>query len=543
MNGKPKAKTKAVTGKKSARVTAAGPAMNCNGNPAATSSNSGIRSVPRRMPWNPATALNQARNRDRVLIARALDEILPFMAYAHRVIPEEAISDGLVISSASQNKDFARAATKLFDEWGSSTKIDVANQLNIYTCQSPLGHLFCRDGSAFAIKVKSEKEEDLVRPFGDKTFRAIQLQFLRRDQLGTSSFWTGKGAFKKFDDGIELDGVNRPINYRILQAPIGEPMSHIDYAVSRVIHIKEPDFEGIHGQPWFFRGGDSAVDAIDLRALQKHSDKIKAAFLGVITTGTGAPPRAMQAQTKPGKKTDPADATRTIDDNSVRHYAIADGVHIPVLRKDESISFFTNQSQLSFGEQLVMLYKEICFSGMIPPEYLWQFADLGSGAVRLLLRKMSKVFSRFRRPFINVFLQQVWEMVISECMTPHWVGKKRYEPLLPMVDDWASIHVRPAPDPSIDAGRDEKGDQNSILNLTKTRSEYGDERNKDGLAVALSCLDELGAMIAHGKKLGLPWFLSIPKDLLQAASGVMSMDYDFAAIAEKLKLNQIETAD
>ena len=55
-----------------------------------------------------------------------------------------------------------------------------------------------------------------------------------------------------------------------------------------------------------------------------------------------------------------------------------------------AVSFFTGQSSLTFGEQISMIYKEICFAYMISPEYAWELFKLGSASVRLTLRKIAK---------------------------------------------------------------------------------------------------------------------------------------------------------
>lgn len=525
--------------KKSTRkhdVKNAGPAMGCG----PITQTDGIRSMAGAEPWNKTLTTNPTRQRNRVKTARALDEELPFIGYLNTSLPEEALGNGMVISSLSENKDFRKKATALFDLWGSSNKIDVQGNVNIYSCQAMLGHYKLRDGEIFALQVASKDPDHHKRKLQDKSFRALQLQFLRRDQIGNVG--PGKpppsklSSYTRWDDGILLDDLDRPVVYRILlrkKEGSTQPAGYYDVPASQMIHIKIPSLEGSHGQPAAFRGQKCALDLIDLRALSKYSDKIRAAFLGVIKTESGETPMSMKNNVKAGKKPDPEDSTKTVEDKTIRYYEIAGGVQIPVLKKDEEITFFTGQSTLTFGEQISMIYKEICFAYMIAPEYAWELFKLGSASVRLTLRKITKALDRIRRPFREVFLQQVWEMVISDA-----IAKK----LLPNVEDWNVIQCKAGPDPTIDAGRDENSEREKLLNFTGTVAEYCDATQRDGTQVRHERLDEIADNIDYGASLKLPWFLCVDVKILQAAAAIVSNpNLDLGLLADKL--NSIPDSD
>ncbi len=499
----------------------------------------GIRSEIARGPWNETLSVKAGRNRARVQTARALDELFPFVGYLNQGLPEEALGDGMGVYSLSKNAEFREQANTLFDLWGGSNKIDVRGECNIYTCQPMLGYYAARDGEVFALKVKSKSPDDFIRPLADKSFRALQLQFIRRDQIGT--FGIGRplqptdnfaSGLSRWDDGIFLDDLDRAVTYRILKRVDGNitPNATYDVPRSQMIHLKAAGLEGIHGQPMVFRGEDCALDALDTRALSKYADKIRGSFLGCITTESGDVPQGMRQQIKAGRKPDPTDSTKTVQDKSVRYFEIAAGVFIPVLKKDEKITFFTGLSNLSFGEQIALLFKEICYAYGVPPEYIWELHKLGSASVRMILRKVVKLLNRIRRPFREIFLQQTWEMVISEAMLPHYDKKgKKHPALLPNVDDWNIIECRAAPDPSIDAGRDENAEQEKLRTFTGTADEYCATLNKDGRHVRHARLEEIADNIVHGASLkrpglenGLPWYLCVDPKILLAISGIAS---------------------
>lgn len=491
----------------------------------------GLRSLPIAVPWNPTRTLKPGRNRRRVQTSRALDELLPFVAYLNKALPEEAVGDGLMVSSISQNKKFRKLATQLFDQWGSSTKIDVRGEVNIYTCQSMIGPYMLRDGELFINKVGSKNQKDYERPLADKNFRALQLQFIRRDQISTANGVLGADPLR-WDDGIQLDDLDRAVQYKVERRKGGLefPDSVQPIPAAQMIHLKEPSLEGIHGIPWCSRGEDCLIDAVDLRALSKHADKIKAALQGVIKTKSGEVPKGMRQNVKRARKPDPEDPTKTVEDKSVRFYEIGGGVFMPVLRKDEDISFFAGQTGLTFGEQIIMLIKEIAYTYMVPPEYVVNLEKLGSAGVRMILRKVKKLLDRIRRPYINVFLQQVWEMVIGDFIKR---GK------LEAVDDWNCIQCRAAPDPSIDAGRDERAEQERILSFTSSVRMYADSLGLDGDTIRHENLDELADNIKYGKTLSLPWWLCVNPKIIQALSGLLKNDpgVEMADLKAQVKKN------
>lgn len=533
------AKKAHVTATSKRRATNAGPCLSPGSQPA-MGHQAGIRSLPTKAPWNTTITLQPGRNRQRVATARALDELMPMIGYLNRMLPEEALGNGLRVTSLSKDPDFRKQSNAWFDLWGSSTKIDVRGEVNIYTCQSMLGNYMLRDGEIMSLKVKSANEADYSRSLTDKSFRAIQLQFIRRDQIGTlglgSPALTGPESIARWDDGVFLDDLDRAVTYRMLKRVNGSitPSANYDVPASRIIHLKEPGLEGIHGSPWSFRGEDCAIDYLDLNALSKYADKIRAAFLGVITTQSGEVPMGMKSGVKQGTKQDPNDPTKTVEDKSIRYYEIAGGVFIPVLKKDESISFFNGQNGMTFGAQLVYLAQQVLLGYGVPPEYISELKTLGSGAIRMILRKVSKLIDRIRRPFENVFLQQCWEMVISDA-----IARQQ----LPFVDDWNAIQCLAAPDPTIDAGRDENAEQKKILNFTGTVQDYCARDQKDGETVRHHRIDEIADNISYGAAIrrpglpnGLPWFLCVDPAVLQAVSGIASNpEIDLANLGKVIK--------
>jgi len=517
--------------RKLSKITNAAPSAS-SGSAAGLSVQDGKRQFPTSEIWN-RSSVQRGTNRARVSLARALDDALPLVSYLNRQIPLEAIGRGVVVSSASKDAAFRTAANEYFEKWGTTNAIDVARQFDIYSCQAELGRLIERDGGVFAIKVKSTLPEDLARSLDDKNFRAIQLQFLRRDQIG----FDRPPAGEIWEDGIQISGLGAPVSYGVVQRrAAGGSAAPSFRAAADVIHLKRPSLEGVHGVPSCVGGQEAALDGIDLDALSRYSDKIRAAFLGVINTPSGSAPLGMRQNVQPGKKTKTVDGVTTVvDDKSLRYYQIADGVHIPVLRNDEQITFF-NGSTLSFGEQCAALAQKVIMAYGVVPEYIQDLTGLGSAACRLVLYKMRAVFAS-RVAAIEYFLQQVWQLVISDAVQR---GVLKFAP------DWSVVECKARGNASIDLGRDERAEQNKLLSGTSTVARYANANAEDGEAIRREWIDETAQSIYWGESAPLrnplhkpvPWFLCINALQLQAvsafaqATGVSIDQLNAAAAAE-----------
>lgn len=510
-------------------------------------SSGGIRSSPTYQAWQNTKAETPQTARQRVLTSRYLQEKLPFIGYLVKQLPEEAVGDGLVGTSMAKDINFKRQATEIFDLWASSNAVDVRRRFNFYSAQSVIGSGVCGDGELFALKVKDARPEALQWDLRDKSKRNIQFQLFTRDQLGNGPGVAQIG--ERWNDGILYNALHAPVIYRTLLETTGlgglsnsaATAKFIDRTAAVMMHIFADD--GVnqgHGRPWIFSAEDSALDALDLKKIKQYAEKVRAAFIGAVKTPTGDVPVSMRSTIKKGTK---QNAEGEAVDNGQRYMELPGGAVFPVFKDTETVSFFQGQ-ETSIGGLIHLLFHEMALGFRMPPEYLWQIATLGSAATRMILRKVSKGFNRIRRPIRDHFCQPMWEMVIGDAMQPKVItdstGRviKKIPPLLPFVEDWNLVQWKPsAPDPTIDAGRDENSERLKLLNFTGTVEEYCDILGKDGSKTRHARIDEIADNIRYGQtKHNLPWFLCVDPATLQAISGIASaMEIDLAAIGEQLR--------
>lgn len=477
--------------------------------------------------------------RERVQKSRWLQEAIPFIGYITAQLPEEALGGGLVPSSESRNAGFKKEAVAYFDAWADSKAVDIRRRFKFYPSQGMVGQAMIGDGEMFILKVKDNRPEALARPLTDTSFRRLQLQFLTRDQLGNAGAreYVANGSDLTWDAGIQFDALDIARQFRILKTTSSSMLPGLgaegynQVSAAQMIHVfSDRYFNQRHGTPWIFGGAEKNLfDSLDLREVEKFANKIRAYFLGAITTTSGEVPNSMRSNTKKGEN---ADADGNLTDNGLRYIELAGGVSLPVFKKGEEINWFNGQA-MSLAEIIGRSWNEACYALRFPPEYLLNIAGLGSASVRMVLRKVKAALERIRRPIREQYCQAVWEFVIGDAIEQGlpWTKDENGR----VVEDWRKVSWKGSTDPSIDAGRDEKAEQEKLRTFTGTVEEYCDAIGKDGTAVRHARLAEIADNIKAGAAMGLPWFLCIDAMQVQAITGLAtSLGVDVADLVAKL---------
>lgn len=495
----------------------------------------GIRSGPTKNMWRNWRSETPSIAQDRVQKSRFLQEALPFIGYLVSQLPEEALGDGLVPTSGSKNPAFKKAATAYFDEWAQSPAIDIRRRFDFYTSQGMLAQTMIGDGQVFALKVKDDRPQAIAQPLSNRKFRRLQLQFLTRDQIGNNGFRdiVANGTEYSWEAGVKYDSLDIPQAYRILKQSASSTLTMFgtregqEVPASQMLHIfADRHLNQRHGTPWLFSGESSLFDSMDLRDVEKYANKIRSYFLGVITTPSGDTPASVKPKVSKGTDADGKD-------NGLRYIDLAGGLSIPVFKEGEKIDFFQNSQAISFAEIIGRCWNEACFALKFPPEYLLDIASLGSGGVRMVLRKVKKALDRIRRPIREQYCQAVWEFVIGDAIErrePWTLDEKEA-----IIEDWRKVTWKGGIDPSIDAGRDEKAEQEKIRSGIGTVEAYCDALGLDGETVRHSRLDEIADNIRYGSERGLPWFLCIDAMQVQAITGLAtSLGVDVADLVKQI---------
>ena len=516
----PKPARKSAAAKKPAAIVAP-QVMNA----ALPTSTGGVRVSPTWQPWSSKRLESMSRNRDLVQVSRFLQEKIPQLSYCIQQLPREAIGKGIGLKSISANKDFRRDATKLFQAWADSRAVDIRKENTFYQLQPRWLSAILGEGECFTQKISAAFEGALEWSLNDKNRRRLQLQTILRDQL-TNGTVSGKDTqLNRWMDGLKFNAFDQLELIRVNQddSLLGST-KFTDISAANVFHLVHKDrFNQYHGNPWIFRSNEDLLDVLDLKAIRKHSAKIRAALLGATVTRDGNAPNAIQAAMASEKTGTPA------TDTGRRFMEISEGAVMIPLANGETMNFFQGGEAIPFKDILEQLIHPFVFGLGYPVEWIFGMGNLGGTAYRGLIEKVRRAHQNLRQ-ILHPFLQWSWEWIISDAMLPGGPLAQYAQ-----VDDWNAIDFIADPDPSVDLGRDHKADMDRLDENLLTVEDYIESRTGgSGEAVRYAAIDEkldsLRYAIAQAtgtpkEKVVIPAslaaLLAIPSRKLQAAAGIV----------------------
>ncbi|MCG3206280.1 MAG: hypothetical protein KCHDKBKB_03014 [Elusimicrobia bacterium] len=421
-------------------------------NAALPASSGSYRTLPTWQPWSNKHLERIQRSKDIVQISRYLqsENGIPQVRYACRQLPREAVGKGIGAKSISQNPDFQRDATALFSKWADSPAVDLRKEQTFFQLQSMWLAGMLGDGENFILPVFDPA--GLAWSLNDKSKRAFQLQTITRDQL-TNGDVKDTRAERCFD-GLFYNGLDQLVKIRLNQDDTSAFTSgkYIDIPAinalghRNVFHLKDPSrINQYHGDPAIFAAGPDLLDVLDLKALRKHSAKVRAALLGATTTKDGKVLNAMQQVLTAEQSGNPA------ADTGRRFVEIGEGAIFIPLSSDEQFNFFTNPTEgVPFKQILEDLLHPFIFEFGYPPEWIFMRGKVGGTEYRGLLEQVKRAHEGLRSKLYPL-IQWIWEKVIGTAMMPGGALSKYAQ-----VEDWNVIDFVTDPDPSADAGRDHK---------------------------------------------------------------------------------------
>lgn len=494
----------------------------------------GLRVSPWSLPWNSKQFERFAKSKNRVMVSRFLQETIPQLEYCIKMLPREAVGKGISLKSESKNPEFRASATELFKAWADSPAVDLRKEMTFYELQPRWLSALLGDGECFQLAV--------IDPQGsgwslqDRSKRAIQMQTFLRDQLTDGQLTAEEQNAQRWLNGLQYNGLDQLVTVRINQeagSAIGSSTRFRDLPVynalgGRVLfHLKDNRrFNQYHGDPFIFASNNDLLDYLDLKALRKHSAKVRAALLGATTTNDGKPPTAIVAAQSRGTGTSTTnEAGVTTTDNGKRFMEIEGGAVMIPLADKESFNFFNSTTEaIPFGQILSDLLTPFIFTLGYPPEWIFLRGKVGGTEYRGLLEQVRSAHENLRL-LLHPLLQWTWEKVIGNAIATGPLAK------FADVADWASVEFIADVDPTVDLGRDRKADHEDIdANLISPCDLIESRTGKDGDSIQrdaiLEKLDLMQFAVEEGKKRGIPASLAIiqaiPSKKLQAASGILT---------------------
>lgn len=449
------------------------------------------RTTPRYAPWSLKSVERMQRSKNLVEISRFLqsEDGIPQVRYGIQQLPREAVGKGIGCKSISQDLAFRRDATALFKKWAESPAIDIRKEHSLFAIQPMLLSAMLGDGELFILPVY--EPAGAAWSLNDRSRRAFQIQLVSRDQLTNGDIKSTDARTLRWFDGLQYNALDQLQLLRLNQdaeatgytaskkftdVPAVNGMGH-----RNIFHLKDPTrIHQYHGDPIIFASGRDLLDSLDLKSLRKHSAKVRAALLGATTTRDGKMLNAMQQIAVAEQSGSPA------ADTGRRFVEVAEGAVFLPLSDNESFNFFNNpQEGIPFRDILADLIHPFLFELKYPPEWIFTRGKVGGVEYRGLLQQVARAHEGLRAR-LYPFLEWLWEKVIGTAMMP---GGPLFQ--YASVPDWNQIDFVTDPDPTVDAGRDNKADLENLGENLITPDDFIERRTgMDGEAVRHAAIQQ-----------------------------------------------------
>lgn len=503
-----------------------GPQNSAGNLPASTGS---TRTYPVYQPWSSKEIERMQKSRDRVQISRFLQEKIPQLEYACQSLPREATGKGIALKSVSANRDFAKAATAHFRLWADSPAVDLRKEKTFYDLQPRWLSAMLGEGECLPQIVMGD-ETTQQWSLHDRSRRAIQIQTFLRDQLTSGAQSTQQLTDGRWMDGLKFNQLEQLETVRINTStgPLySQPTQFTDIQVynqfgqKTIFHLKnDRRFNQYHGDPTIFQSNEDLLDYLDLKALRKHSAKVRSTLMGATTTRDGKTLKSMQNIMVSEQTGTPA------TDTGRRFVEIGEGAVFLPMSTDEAFNFFTSTTEaVPFRDILQDLLYPFIFGFGYPPEWIFMRGKVGGTEYRGLIEQVRRAHQNLRL-LLQPLLQWIWEKVIGNAMMKGGALEQ-----FATVEDWAAVDQIADPDPSVDLGRDNKGDMermdaNLLTAADYIEARYGHDADTVRKASVREKIDLVAYAIEYGKTVKVPssiaTILAIPSPKLQAASGLVA---------------------
>jgi lambda family phage portal protein len=396
-----------------------------------------------------------------------------------------SVGSGIAPIPVTGNEEFDEELDKYFCAWADSKDLcDVRRKLSFWRMQKHVLRATFKDGEAFALKAPLPDEELIP---GVKIMGAPRIQWHEQQRVGSVGYANSDRDQYGFIEGIKHDRYGAPLQYRFLEDQqdafnVQQLTKQRIVKADAVLHIYDPErAEQVRGLPWLYHGINSALDILDLTALEKHAAKLHAAVAAAIK-------RRSDAGKKKGVTGDLDQQSTAKNPGSTRVIAFenfASGAGILQMALDEEFQLLTsNRPSVVFEGFIDYLVRDIAWGFGVSPEFIWSVSGLGGPNARAILEDAKWFFEEVQDLIVNLFCQPIYMWVIAR-------GIERGELKVPEGADPFSVAWQGPAKITIDQGREGSLELERLRNGCGTWEEYWAARGKTGRKQVRKRIDEI----------------------------------------------------
>lgn len=410
-----------------------------------------------------------------------------------------SVGSGILPIPMTPNQEFNDSVIKYIGDWADSPLLcDVRGKQTFWRMQRSALHGMFRDGEAFFLKASGE--EEVLSDGVTKILSVPQLQWLEAQSFGNlNSSMYGKDT-EGFIDGVRCTPVGRVTEYRML---LDSSATAMDLSATRrisrndVIHLYDHERASqIRGLPWLYHGENSALDILDLTALEKHATKLHAALAAAIKKRTAeAGKGGLTNDLRKRQGTDAQGKSRVIAFEN-----FFGGAGILQLGLDEEFQLLTSsRPSMTFSGFLDYLIRDIAWGFGVSPEFIWSVAGLGGPNLRFILEDAKWFFEDIQDMVVTYFIIPVYMWVLAR-------GIERKELIVPadVLDPYEAVFQGPAKI-TVDQGKEGNLELERLKNGCGTWDEFWAARGKTGKQMIRKRIDELADAIEYAKEKNVPF--------------------------------------
>jgi len=296
-----------------------------------------------------------------------------------------------------------------------------------------------------------------------------------------------------------MNAFGRALEYKFLKDKDPRAMDLSAYRkvpADAVMHVLDDERASqVRGLPWMYHGMNSAIDIIDLVALEKVAVKLHSAMAAAIKKKTGEAGRGgftgdlvkIRGANADGKK-----KVTTFEN-------FAGGAGILQLDLDEEFQLFTsNRPSTTFSGFIDFLVRDMAWGFGVSPEFIWAVAGMGGPNSRVILEDAKWFFEEIQDLLVDLFVRKTYTWVtarsmargeLRECRDPRW---------------WVCDFIGPSKI-TIDQGREGQLELDRLNAACSTWEEYWAARGKSGKKMVRKRIDELADAMKYAEEKDVPF--------------------------------------
>jgi capsid protein len=407
---------------------------------------------------------------------------------------------GICPMPVTGNFEFDLQCEQYFCNWADYPQlVDTSRKLSFWRMQRNVLRSMFRDGDAFVLKAPHPDEE--VIP-GTKILGRPRLQWIEAQGVDNDLMHGGVDYDKDgFREGIKHDDYYAPEFYKFLTDSGKNRLdlrgkARIEPA-SNVLHIFDNERAGqLRGIPWLYHGVNSAVDALDLIALEKHATKIHAAMAAAIKKRSGD-------AGKTGFSGDLEKKQKEMADGKTRVIAFENfmgGSGILQMALDEEFQLLTsNRPSMTFQGFIDYIIRDMAAGFGTSGEFIWTCMGLGGPNLRFVLEDNKWFFEEIQDLIVLTMLNPIYMWVIAR-------GIERGDLVVPegVADPYGVAWQGPAKI-TVDQGKEGNLELERLANGCGTWEEYWNARGKSGRRQVFKRIDEIHEAMKYAKEKNVPF--------------------------------------